>query len=156
MAPKTGQGLPPAEIEQELGRVLASSAFSRPRRLSRLLRHLVEHTLQGKEDCLKETLLGIEVFDRGRDFDPKADPIVRIDARRLRARLTQYYADEGATDPVLIVLEPGSYVPSFRRREEQDAKPEFLPLSSCTRHSVAVLPLPTSAISPNTNFSAKA
>jgi len=120
--------------------VLASLAFSRPRRLSRLLKHLVEHTLRGKQDCLKETLLGIEVFDRGQDFDPKADPIVRIDARRLRARLTQYYADEGATDSVLIVLEPGSYVPSFRRREEQETKPEFLPLPSRNRHSVAVLP----------------
>ncbi len=140
MAPIAGQGLPPAEIEQELGRVLASSAFSRPRRLSRLLKHLVEHTLRGNEDCLKETLLGIEVFDRGRDFDPKIDPIVRIDARRLRARLTQYYSDEGATDPVLIVLEPGSYVPSFRRREEQETKPEFLPSPLRNRHSVAVLP----------------
>ncbi len=140
MPPKAGQGLPPAEIEQELGRVLASSAFSRQRRLSRLLKHLVEHTLRGKEDCLKETLLGIEVFDRGRDFDPKVDPIVRIDARRLRARLTQYYADEGVTDPVLIVLEPGSYIPSFCRREEQKTKPEFLPPPSRNRHSVAVLP----------------
>src|SRR5579863_4707644 len=140
MAPKAGQGLPPAEIEQELGRVLASSAFSRPRRLSRLLKHLVEHTLRGNEDCLKETLLGIEVFDRGRDFDPKLDPIVRIDARRLRARLAQYYSDEGTTDSVLIVMEPGSYVPLFRRREEQETKLEVLPSQLHKRHSVAVLP----------------
>jgi hypothetical protein len=74
-APKAGQGLPSAEIEQELGKALTSSAFLRPRRLSRLLKHLVEHTLLGKEVCLKETVLGIEVFDRGRDFDPRVDPM---------------------------------------------------------------------------------
>ncbi len=138
MAPKNGPALPPMEIEEELVRVLASSAFARPRRLARLLKHLVEHTLRGEEEHLKETVLGIEVFDRGQDFDPRTDPIVRIDARRLRARLSQYYSDEGAENPVLIVLEPGSYAPSFRKRNQVESPAVSLP--SLKRTSVAVLP----------------
>jgi adenylate cyclase len=141
MEPKTGSAVPLSEVQEELARILASSAFSRPRRLARLLKYLVEHTLQGETEQLKETVLGVEVFDRGTDFDPRTDPIVRIDARRLRARLAQYYSDEGASDPVIITLETGSYVPLFRRRnndaEATDAAPNQ-PLR--TRFSVAVLP----------------
>src|SRR5438552_751804 len=95
------------QVEEELSTVLGSEAFSRPHRLRRLLKYLVEQTLQGEQDGLKETLLGMNVFDRGADFDPRADPIVRIDARRLRTRLEQYYSHEGAGDPLVIVLEPG-------------------------------------------------
>src|SRR5215813_5007942 len=101
MEPKTGPAVPVAEVREEPARVVDSTAFSRPRRLARLLKYLVEHTLQGETGNLKETVLGIEVFDRGADFDPRTDPIVRIDARRLRARLAQYYSDEGASNPVI-------------------------------------------------------
>jgi TolB-like protein/Tfp pilus assembly protein PilF len=136
MAPTSGQAPASAEILEELGRVLASSAFTRPRRLARLLKYLVEHKVRGQDEYLKETVLGIEVFDRGQDFDPRTDPIVRIDARRLRARLSQYYADEGSENPLVVVVEPGSYVPSFRRRS--DSEPSGL--QSGKRVSIAVLP----------------
>lgn len=154
MEPKTGPGAPfnqvphrnasnvrQEEVREELARILGSMAFSRPRRLARLLKYLVEHTLQGKTENLKEMVLGIEVFDRGADFDPRTDPIVRIDARRLRARLGQYYSDEGASDPVIITLEPGSYVPSFRGTSdgETEAAPSPAHPPSRTRPSVAVL-----------------
>jgi TolB-like protein/Tfp pilus assembly protein PilF len=129
--------IPARQVEEELSAVLRSTAFARPHRLRRLLKYLVENTLAGATGALKETILGIEVFDRGPDFDPRADPIVRIDFRRLRARLDQYYGNEGAADPVLIVLEPGAYVPLFRRRGETGASGIALPKS---RHSVAVLP----------------
>jgi TolB-like protein/Tfp pilus assembly protein PilF len=138
MASTTGLAPASAEIQEEVGRVLASSAFARPRRLARLLKYMVEHKLRGEEEHLKETVLGIEVFDRGQDFDPRTDPIVRIDARRLRARLSQYYADEGVANPVVIILEPGSYIPSFRRRG--DAEFRGSPIQSQKRASVAVLP----------------
>src|SRR5690242_7198759 len=101
------EGLAAQTIEGALARVLKSSAFARADRLRRLLEHLVRHTLNGEAGRLKETLLGMEVFDRGPEFDPRIDPIVRIDARRLRSRLQQYYADEGIADPIEIVLEPG-------------------------------------------------
>src|SRR5215471_11869785 len=98
--------IPAGEIREELGRVLASVPFARAHQLRRLLEHLVDCTLEGEQDRLKESLLGIEVFDRGEGFDPRADPIVRIDARRLRGRLEQYYGDQGRSDPIRIVLEP--------------------------------------------------
>jgi serine/threonine-protein kinase len=138
MAPETESVLSAAEVHQELGKILSSSAFARPHRLCRLLKHLVERTLSGEQDLLKETLLGMQVFDRGPDFDPRTDPIVRIDARRLRARLAQYYADEGAANPFRIVIDPGSYVPSFRKRDAAD--PATFNLPSLKGHSVAVLP----------------
>jgi tetratricopeptide (TPR) repeat protein len=108
----------PADITGALARVMGSQTFARPRRLRILLAHLVQRTLEGRQDSLKEIVLGMEVFARGPDFNPKSDPIVRMDARRLRARLTRYYATEGAGDQLTIVLEPGSYVPHFRPRDD--------------------------------------
>src|SRR5258708_4056105 len=137
------------QVEQELSAVLESSAFSRPHRLRRLLKYVVEQTLRGEQDLLKETLLGMNVFDRGPNFDPRADPIVRIDARRLRARLEQYYSGEGAGDPVVIILEPGSYVPRFRHRGLQcgsGAEPLVM------RRSVAVLPFVSLTGQPEQEF----
>ena len=62
---------------------------------------------------MKEYSLGVEVFARGKDFDPRIDPIVRVQARNLRTRLEDYYASPGAGDPVRIALSKGSYVPAF-------------------------------------------
>src|SRR3954471_8429802 len=92
--------IPESVVVAELDRVLAHSLFARADRLRRFLRHSVQRTLASEAETLKESLLGQEVFDRGKDFDPKADPIVRIDARRLRARLSQYYEGPGASNPV--------------------------------------------------------
>src|SRR5258708_2586932 len=140
------------QVEEALARVLQSSAFARPYRLRRLLEHLVQRTLGNETDCLKETLLGMEVFDRGRDFDPRIDPIVRIDARRLRARLEQYYADEGISDPVVIVLEPGGYVPALRKR----GAPDFSSTESqAAPRSVAVLPFTSLTGRPEHHFFAE-
>ena len=79
-----------------------------------MLRYLVERTLEGKTDELKEYSLGVDVFGRGAAFDPRADTIVRVQARRLRSRLEEYYNLEGRMDPVLIELPKGHYVVSFR------------------------------------------
>jgi tetratricopeptide (TPR) repeat protein len=108
--------------------VLASPAFKKSKRLSRFLAFAVENALAGAEDALKETVLGVEVFDRGTEFDPRLDPIVRIDARRLRARLTEYYQGAGAGDAIRIEFEPGSYVPRFRAAgtPAPEATPRFL------------------------------
>jgi hypothetical protein len=103
-----------ADITAQAARILATPAFQKSKRLSRFLSFAVDNSLAGTEDALKESVLGVEVFDRGTDFDPRLDPIVRIDARRLRARLAEYYQGTGAADPVRIEFEPGSYVPKFR------------------------------------------
>jgi hypothetical protein len=88
--------VPEAEIRAHLEKVLSSHALARSPRLSRLLRYTVEKTLQGQGGELKEYLLGTEVFEKGPAFDPSADTIVRVQARRLRQKLHEYYQREGS------------------------------------------------------------
>jgi TolB-like protein len=106
----------PEEVRAELERVLASNGFGNGGRLARLLRYVVERTLAGEGDQLKEYVLGVEVFDRGGDYDPRLDSIVRVEARRLRSKLGEYYASAGAADPIVIDVPRGSYVPVFEQR----------------------------------------
>ena len=94
-------------VQAQLARVLRSRTFGQATALGRLLRHVVERTLDGGRDELKEYALGVDVFNRGADFDPRADTIVRVQARRLRAKLQQYYETEGRADPLVIALPRG-------------------------------------------------
>lgn len=103
-------------IRKQLERVLASPQFSRSERLSRFLRFAVEAALAGELDRLKETNVGVEVFDRSPSYDPKVEPIVRVEARRLRERLEQYYLQKGRHDGLVILLPKGGYVPQFERK----------------------------------------
>ena len=105
----------PAEIREALERLLRSPAFVNAGRLSRMLRFVVERTLEGQGDGLKEYLLGVEVFDRPPEFDPRLDSIVRVEARRLRSKLAEYYDGEGAGDAIRFRLAKGGYVPTFER-----------------------------------------
>jgi tetratricopeptide (TPR) repeat protein len=98
-------------------RVLASSAFQASPNLAAFLRFVVEATLSGQADRIKGYTIGTEALGRGGDFDPQIDPIVRVEAGRLRRTLYSYYANGGANDPIVIVLPIGSYVPTFTRRE---------------------------------------
>jgi tetratricopeptide (TPR) repeat protein len=105
----------PEEVREQLQRILASPPFLNARRASQFLRFVVEGTLDG-EDGFKEYLIGIEVFERPHDYDPKDDPVVRIEAGRLRKKLAEFYSGPGANDPILIDLPKGGYVPVFRDR----------------------------------------
>src|SRR5215467_12573855 len=105
--------LPSEDVLAQLDRVLGSQTFSGAPSLSRFLAHVVEQTLNGKQDSLKEYSLGVDVFDRGDSFDPKTDTIVRSQARRLRLKLREYYEGPGCGDLVLIGLGKGRYVPEF-------------------------------------------
>jgi eukaryotic-like serine/threonine-protein kinase len=100
-------------VQDQLERVLSSAVFRKAERSSALLRFIVEQTLNGGADRLKEYTLGAEGLGRGESFDPRADPVVRAEASRLRARLEQYYNTSGSADPVVIALAKGSYVPRF-------------------------------------------
>jgi serine/threonine-protein kinase len=100
-------------IYAQLDRILASTPFANSGRLSRLLRFTVESVTEGKLDQLKEYALAISVFDKRDSFDSRFDPIVRVEAGRLRNRLRQYYENEGRDDAVIIDLPKGSYVPRF-------------------------------------------
>src|ERR1700683_773634 len=93
----------PAESKTEIARrhlvrILSSPGFARNDRLSRFLRFVVERHLEGRDEELKESLIGIEVFGRAPGYDPKKDPIVRTEASRLRSRLHEYYRGEGKSD----------------------------------------------------------
>src|SRR5512140_1955018 len=102
---------------EELERVLASACFARSEGLARLLRFLVEQQLASRESELKESVIGVEVYGRRPDYNPRLDSTVRSEAGRLRARLTNYYLNEGRADPLVIELPKGAYVPRFRQAE---------------------------------------
>jgi TolB-like protein/tetratricopeptide (TPR) repeat protein len=115
---------PPLEaVRLQLERILASQAFRKAGRLSRLLQYLVEETICGRGDQLKEYSVGLEVFGRGESFDPRTDSVVRVEVSRLRVKLQAYYASEGGGDPVLIDLPKGSYLPVLALRGASDQPP---------------------------------
>ena len=101
-------------VRQQLERILASACFSRNERLSRFFRFIVESHLEGRDQDLKESVLGVEIFGRPPDYDAKRDAIVRTEAGRLRARLSEYYLGDGKDDALMIELPKGGYVPVFR------------------------------------------
>jgi len=111
------------EIRAQLDRVLASQVFASATRLRRFLRYVVERSLDGHGDELKEYAIGIEVFDRDQQYDPRIDSIVRVEAGRLRAKLDEHYRGAGASDAVLIRIARGSYAPTFERRQPAIAVP---------------------------------
>ena len=104
----------PEAVRQQLQAILASRPFVTATRARRFLTYIVEQTLAGQTDAIKELVLGIEVFDRPADFDPKVDTIVRVEAGKLRKRLEEYYADEGVSAAVRIEVPKGAYVPQFQ------------------------------------------
>src|SRR5262245_39022704 len=105
---------PPASlVRAELDRILASGLFTRSERLSSFLKFIVDRTLAGQNESLKEQVIATELYGKGTDFDTAADPIVRVDARRLRDKLREYYAT--ASRPGIVISVPkGSYAPVFR------------------------------------------
>lgn len=144
----TQTGASPEEILAELERALASKAFVRSARISRFLRFVVEQALQGKAGELKEYAIGVEVFDRKSSYDPRVDPIVRVEARRLRATLRKYYEAEGHDDPVVIELPKGSYAPVFRPRLQPAPSAQPAPEST----TVAVLPFANLSADPENEY----
>lgn len=130
-------------ILRQLERVLNSPVFAQSQRLDRFLRLTAEMTLNGQADQIKEYLLGLEVFDRGKSYDPRIDPIVRVEARRLRDKLEEYYENEGRDDPIRIRLPKGTYVPTFegvsRHPESGPAGLEPLPARTMWKAPLVLL-----------------
>ena len=118
-------------VRRQLDKVLASPGFARNERLSRFLRFVVERHLEGRDQELKESLIAIEVFGRPPGYDSKQDPVVRTEASRLRARLSEYYLADGKSDSMIIELPKGGYIPVVRSTERTDerATPEGARLS---------------------------
>ena len=133
--------VPVDAVRAQLARILASADFAKSDRMSRFLSFVVEQALTGQADRLKGYTIGIEVFDRPSDFDPQSDPIVRVEAGRLRDRLSRYYAKEGAQDPLRIDIPKGAYAPRFETvaKAEASQTPLTAPAGPATRRLAAIL-----------------
>jgi TolB-like protein len=123
-------------IEQQLDRITSSVEFRKCPQLLRFLRFAVREALSGRNGGSKERLIGMEVFGRAADYDAALDPVVRVEARRLRRKLAEYYSRDGREDPIEIRLPKGGYLPTFEART-----------SRVTKHSIAVLPFSGHALS---------
>lgn len=107
-----------AGIAAQLEKILADPLFATSQRLAGFLRFTVEAVLAGQAGELKEYTIGVEVFGRGSAYSPQEEPVVRIMAGRLRAKLAEYYLGPGAADPLVIELPRGGYVPRFLPRAQ--------------------------------------
>lgn len=106
-----------------LARVLASDGFRASPRLAAFLGFVVERTLAGESGALKGYTIATGALGRPAAFDPQADPIVRVEAGRLRRALAGYYAGPGHDDPVIITVPRGRYVPRFEPALSRAAAP---------------------------------
>ena len=124
-------------IDSLVRKIVSSRAMARSERLARFLEFTVSETMAGNAGQIKEFVVGVEVFGRTRDYDPRLDPIVRVEARRLRMKLRKYYDTEGRDDRIRIEYPKGSYVPAISpfRPEDQPADASGEP-----RRAIVVLP----------------
>lgn len=141
--PLLPEGVSAAAIRDQLGRILASSSFASAGRMSRFLAFALEETLAGRGAALKEYTIGVGVFDRPVSFDPRTEPIVRVEARRLRAKLDAYYQREGASDEIQIELPKGAYALRFGLREQPLPRDAAAAAASPDTARLAVLPFTT-------------
>ncbi len=114
LTPLPHETVPDSEVRLQLIRIVESDLFRRSTQMVRFLTLIVDRTLSGHSEELKEYALGRDAFHRGDDFDPRTDSIVRVEAQRLRRKLNEYYRSIGNRDPVVIEIQAGSYAPSFR------------------------------------------
>src|SRR5688572_152246 len=109
------------DVRRQLDRLLASAVFVNAGRMSRFLRFVVDKSLAGEGERLKEYVIGVEVFDRDASYDPRLDSIVRVEAARLRSKLAEYYAGEGRHDAVVLSLPKGGYAAIVTREDRPAA-----------------------------------
>jgi tetratricopeptide (TPR) repeat protein len=102
-----------SDVGAALARILANPSFVRSPRLADFLRYVVEQRLAGRNDGPKEVEIGVQVFGKTSDYDPRIDPVVRVQARLLRFKLHEYYETAGKSDLIRIDLPKGSYLPVF-------------------------------------------
>src|SRR5271170_4280666 len=108
-----------AGVESALETLLIEDRLRLSERNRRFLAFVVSEALAGREDRIKAYSVGVDVFGRGADFDPTIDPIVRIEATRIRSALASYYDKFGSENQIRITIPPGSYVPVFSLRENE-------------------------------------
>ena len=117
------EGTPsPEDVRAQVEKILLHSEFAKSERIQDFLRFIVEEKLGGRAEGLKGYTIGVEVFGRDESFNPQIDPIVRVDAGRLRRKLQLYYSEEGRNDPIYIEVPKGSYVPVWRVRPPSESE----------------------------------
>ena len=131
-----------AAILAQLELLLVHPLFFQSKRYPALLRFVVEQTLEGNADQVKERSIGMDVFGRPPGYDANADPVVRVTAGEIRKRLAQYYYDPTHSDEIRIELPTGSYVPVFQRLTEPVNPPAALPAPPIASESAQPAPLP--------------
>jgi hypothetical protein len=132
-------GAQSSTIRTYLDTLLASPGFRLPARRKRLLRYLVDRSLAGDADRINEYSIGVDVFERPSDFDPKVDAVVRAEVSRLRQNLKDYYTGPGRTDKTVVDLPPRSYAPTFT------FLPDSLGLPATAQLPAAIEPVPVRA-----------
>lgn len=136
-----GPNPPEQEIRAQLDRILASTEFNVPARVRQFLIYVVNETLAGRADRIKAYTVAVEVFGRDANFDIQNDPVVRIEAGRLRRALERYYLLAGSSAPVLIEIPKGAYVPRFHwQPEHEDDGPPGSQPAFLSRHGSAAAP----------------
>lgn len=136
----------PMQVEAaraQLQRVLSAPEFVASERMTGFLGFVVNETLYGQTDRIKQYTIATKVFDRDSDFNQQIDPIVRVQAAKIRRALQRYYYEEGRDDPVRIDIPKGTYVPTFAEQSGST--------NATTRGSVQNRRLPTVAIMPFSN-----
>jgi len=134
--------LSPARVQQQMELILESKHFRQAKSLDKFLRYVVTRKLAGAENELKEFTIGLDVFRRGADYDPRHDAVVRVQANVLRKRLASYYQEEGARDELIIELPKGHYVPKFSLKPVSRELPGLVEepvASSLTKQSSGLL-----------------
>ena len=137
-APPSSQTSPEA-VRTQLDKILRSGPFAPSERMTRFLRFIVEETLAHRADQLSEYAIGVEAYDRGESFEPSADSIVRVDARRLRGKLREHYDTVGSNDALLIEVPKGTYSPVFVNRPKPPAPSEAASTDSAVAKEPATL-----------------
>ena len=130
-------------IRTQLRKILSSACFARSERLARFLHFTVEQTIEGRAEQLKEFVIGVEVFDKTEKYDPRMDPIVRVEARRLREKLKKYYETDGREDPLCIDFPTGTYAPLIQTRDAMPVSPSLagsVAGAKSVKNAIAVLP----------------
>jgi TolB-like protein/Tfp pilus assembly protein PilF len=131
---------PDKAVRGQLDRILASTTFKQVDRLKRFLSFIVLESISGRSNELKEYVIGVHVFGKEPSFDPRTDPIVRVQARRLRAKLARYYQEDGRGDEVIIDLPKGGYAPVFKPRVMAVVAKRSITATLVSRNTVSVLP----------------
>lgn len=135
---QTSEAPPSEAVRAALERVAGNAEFSRSPRLQRFLRYVVDETLAGRGEALKEYVIAIEVFDRDVSYDPQTNSLVRVEASRLRSKLEKYNALAGPDEPVRISLPAGSYVPAFNTVKPEKPPADGAQPSVRSRHPVSM------------------